>query len=265
MPFAIRNSEWYNLVIMEKTILIAGKEFPDGSELSAGALLHRQCVLITCGGVESKKSSDGAVTVVWNRASALSARSLLISALNHSDRLDEVVLVFDELYFAPKFGNPGAAESNRSYDELILSYQFLTTEVLLRFNQRKIAGLEKNPPKIVFLYKSNPTEAQGVLNPNVRTSGRILSKSLVAAAGAAFKAFAENTAAAVAETNDVTPVLVECAPSNELYSDDGALATWLCGYLDGIDGLKHPLSVRQKVSWIKAGAKNHGKFAMFGL
>lgn len=252
------------ITFMEKTILIAGKEYPEGSELASGAVLQGNTVVITSNPVVTEiKPEEGVTTVNWNKISALSSRSLIISALNVNGHLDEAVLVFDEEFLAPKYGNPGASESNRAFDELILSYQFLTTELLLRYNQRKNAGLESKPGKIVFVYKSNMSEAQVVANPGLRTGSRTLSKSLVAAAGAAFKAFAENMAASVCETDDVIPVLVECDPQNETARKDSTLMKWLCEYLDQIDNLKKTLTPKQKVSWVKAGTKSPGGFGLF--
>lgn len=88
---------------------------------------------------------------------------------------------------------------------------------------------------------------------------------MIAAAGGAFKAYAENIAAILAENGGVTPVLVQCEPSNELSKRDSSLSLWLCEYLDAIDNLKKPLSPKQKVSWVKAGAKNPSGFGILGF
>ena len=106
-------------------------------------------------------------------------------------------------------------------------------------------------------------EADAVKNPNLRLENRILSKTLVASASVAFKAFAENFAASVCEADDVIPVLVECDSSNELSKNDSAFMAWLCEYLSKLDDLKKELSAKQKVSWIKAGAKVPGGFGIF--
>lgn len=249
---------------MEKTILIAGKDFPDGREFSAGAVLHGyECVITASPLAENLKSDDGSQIVLWNRASALSSRSLVLAAMNKTGSLDEAVLIFDEKYYAPSYGNPGAAESNKAFDELILGYHYLTSELLLRFSQRKLSGLGSKPGKIIFLYKSNPSEAQAILNPSIKNTTSVLSKSLVAAAGSAFRAFAENVATSMAETDDVTPVLIECDSLNETAKNDNVLMSWLCSYLEQIDSLKKELTPKQKVSWIKAGAKSPGGFTLF--
>jgi hypothetical protein len=249
---------------MDKTILIAGKDFPDGKDLASSAILHGDAAVITASPLTPElNTEDGSVPVIWNRASALSARSLVLSSLNQNGHLDEAVLIFDEQYFAPKYGSAGAAESNRAFDELILGYHYLTAELLLRFGQRKLAGLESKPGKIAFIYKSNLRDVDAVKKPDLRASNSNFSKALVAAAGDAFKAFAENFAASVSATDDVIPVLVECDSENETAKRDGSLMTWLCDYMDQIDILKKDLTPKQKVSWIKAGTKSPGGFALF--
>lgn len=249
---------------MEKTILIAGKDYPDGRDLASAVVLRGDTAVITTNPVSAELiTDDSSVPVVWNRTSVLSARSLVLSCLNQKGRLDEAVLVFDEEYYAPKYGNPGATENTRALDELILGYQYLTSELLLRFDQRKLAGLDSKPGKIVFLYRSNFSEADAIHNPALRSSAKTLSKALVSAAGAAFKAFAQNIAASGAETNDFIPVLVECNSDNETAKTDGSLMSWLCDYLDQIDQLKKGLSAKQKISWVKAGTKSPGGFNLF--
>ena len=83
------------ITFMEKTILIAGKEYPEGSELASGAVLQGNTVVITSNPVVTEiKPEEGVTTVNWNKISALSSRSLIISALNVNGHLDEAVLVF---------------------------------------------------------------------------------------------------------------------------------------------------------------------------
>lgn len=249
---------------MNRTILIAGKDYPAGKDMAASAVLHERTVYITAGaGEQVSDFGDGSFSVGWNRGSALSARTLLISASNSNGHLDEAVLIFDEGYFAPLYGTPGPAESTKACNELVLGYQYLAAELLLRFNQRKIAGLEKNPGKIVFVHKPGANEAEAVKNPNLRLENPVLSKPLVASASAAFRAFAENFAASVCGAEEVVPVLVECSPTSELSKNDSAFMAWLCDYMEELDSLKKPLSDKQKVSWIKAGAKAPGGFGFF--
>ena len=89
---------------MDKTILIAGKEVPVGKDLASSAVLHGRTVFITAESDATDTGlADGSNPVAWNKGSALSSRSLLISASNKNGHLDEAVLILDEEYFAPNY------------------------------------------------------------------------------------------------------------------------------------------------------------------
>ncbi|MCR4821643.1 MAG: hypothetical protein K5873_02085 [Treponema sp.] len=247
---------------MGKLILFAGKELPSGNDMVSGASFHGCRVIATSLNIseeeeqESSEKASSVTPVAWNRSSPLSARSLALKCEN-AGGVDEVILVFDEFYYATKYRDLNNAQV---MEELIGSYQYLTQELLARF--------ARNPgkkTKIAFVHKSNFTLSEGVNSSSLRSSGVELSNPLIAAASAAFRAFAENTAAALVDSQSVTPLLVSCEPSNDLSKRDSSLSVWLCEYMDSIDGLKKPLSPKQKVSWIKAGAKNPGGFGLLGL
>ena len=206
---------------------------------------------------EEVKKEGSVIQVNWNRSSPLSCRSLALKCENEGG-LDEAVLVFDEFFFATKYRSSN--NNAQIIEELIASYQYLAQELFSRFERNS----EKNA-KIVFLHKSNYTLLDGVNSSSIRTSGLELSNTLIAAASAAFKSYAENFAASVAENTKIIPLLVSCEPQNDLSKRDSSLAVWLCEYMDAIDNLKKPLSPKQKVSWVKAGAKNPSGFGILGF
>ena len=240
-------------------MVIAGKDIPESSDFASSISVKGRNVIITASADEKKETfaENGYTVVPWNRASALSARSLILNSLNVSNHLDEAVLIFDESQFAVSFSRVDAAETARVIDELIIGYQYLTSEVIAHFDKKKMHNEAIGMGKLVFLYKVNPNQNDATLNPNVR-SGAALSSPLVAAAAAAFKAFAENIAALHTESETVYPVLVICDASMEVAHRDTTLASWLCDYLDSVDGLKKRPSAKQLVTWVKAGAKKAG-------
>ena len=81
---------------MEKMILIAGKDYPDGSDFSSTAVLKGDLVVITTN-ADSKDLSteDGSVLFPWNRASALSSRSLVLNCVNKTGKIDEAYDMYD--------------------------------------------------------------------------------------------------------------------------------------------------------------------------
>ena len=260
---------------MGKLILFAGKELPAGNDMASGASFQGRRVLATsltaddeeetssensapqnAGSLSIGGKSGGVHPISWRRNSAISCRSLALKCENEGG-LDEAVLVFDEFYFATKYRDLNNAQI---LEELIGSYQYLTQELISRFKRRT----EKSA-KIIFIYKSNYSLCDGINSSSVRSSGVELSNPMIAAAGGAFKSFAENIAATLCEGSGITPVLVSCDTANELSKRDSSLSVWLCEYLDAIDNLKKPLSPKQKVSWVKAGAKNPSGFGILGF
>lgn len=243
---------------MEKAVLIAGKDLADGGELADSMVLQGRATFITAptqGGASGKSYH----AVYWNRVSALSARTLILNCVNVAGHLDEVVLVFDEAQYAARFTKVGSAEIEPALDQMLLGYHYLTQELVTRFSQRKDLGSSARFAKLAFLYKPNVSLAETVANPS-RAPQNGASYPLVAAAGAAFKSFAENTAATLVANERVMPVLVSCEQNNDLSRRDGALATWLCEYFDSLDDQKKAPSQKQLVSWIKAGFKKTSFF-----
>lgn len=246
---------------MDKTLLIAGKDIPSGSDFASGVSLNQRNTFITTTEA-SGDTGNGYHAVNWNRTSALSARSTVLTSVNESGYLDEVVLYFDETFFATQFTKTSTAQIEPAVDTMINGFHYLAQEAIARFDQRKDFSDGRTYGKLVFLYKANPSIYDSVVNAS-RTAGSALSYPLVASAAAAFRAFAENTAATLVDNTAVYPVLVNCENTNELAHKDNALASWLCGYLDMIDDLKKRPAEKQFVSWVKAGAKSPGGFALF--
>ncbi len=247
---------------MGKLILFAGKELPAGNDMVSGASFQGSKVIATSLNVGDDESDSqnsresNVVQINWNRTSPLSARAIALKCEN-AGGLDAAILVFDEFYYATRYRDYNTAQI---IDELIGSYQYLSQELVARFARNP----QKNT-KIVFIHKSNYTLADGVNSSSLRASGVELSNPLVAAASAAFKSFAENFAAKFAEGGNVLPLLVSCEPSNDFSKRDSALSVWLCEYMDAIDNLKKPLSPKQKVAWVKAGAKSPSGLGILGF
>ncbi len=246
---------------MDKTLLIAGKDIPSGSDFASGVSLNVRNTFITSPEA-SADTGNGYYGVNWNRGSALSSRSVILNSINESGHLDEVVLLFDEAFFATQFTKTSTAQIEPAIDSMINGFHYLTQEVIARFDQRKDFTDGRTFGKLVFLYKSNQSICESIQSSS-KVISSALSYPLVAAGAAAFKAFAENTAATLVDNDAVYPVLVTCDQNNELAHKDNALASWLCGYLDMIDDLKKRPSEKQLVSWVKAGAKSPGGFGLF--
>lgn len=252
---------------MERTLLIAGKELPDGESFAAGAVASGRKTIITKKHTdESSSGPNGATGVEWNRPSALSARAVVLKALNECGHLDECAIIFDESFFIEKYGSmDGTAENVRVIEELISSYQYMTMEVINRALKKNRMDFtvsnetEKSKLRLVFIHKPNPSLSECVITKSTAKP----SQPFLSTASQAFKTYAENIAAAHLEDEDLDIVLVSCDQTNDLYNNDRGLSTWLFSYIETLEGLKRPLTAKQRLTWTKAGTKTPGGFGFF--
>ncbi len=252
---------------MERTLLIAGKELPEGESFASGAVASGRKTIITRKHTdESSSDPNGTTGVAWNRPSALSARAVVLKALNDCGHLDECAVIFDEKFYVEKYGNiDGGAENVRVIEELISSYQYMTMEVInraLKKNRLDFAvssETEKNKLRLFFIHKTNPSLSECVISKSTMKP----SQPFLSTASQAFKTYAENLAAAHLEDQDLDIILVNCDPANEFYEKDRDLSSWLFSYAETLDSMKRPLTTKQRLSWTKAGTKTPGGFGFF--
>ncbi|MBR7064486.1 MAG: hypothetical protein IKI31_05010 [Treponema sp.] len=235
---------------MEKTILIAGKDLPFGSDLADGMALAGYNVIVTGNGEADRQSVSASNIVIssWNRPSSISSRSLMLNAETSFNFVDESILYFDTELYAQQFSLFSPEECTRAVDTMTIGYQYLSMEILTRLEQRNANG------KIIFVVKEHPSMEE-VLHSSSQKSSAILAGPLVSSAKAAFISFAENVAAFVGDKPNVTVLLVCIEQKSEFYEKDSLLASWLSEYLSALDSMEHKPSARSAIKWIKAGAK----------
>lgn len=253
---------------MEKTTLVAGKDIPAGNEFAKSLLLSSRNIVITGNGDnvkanennESSEPDNKSLTVLWNKASSLSARSLILQTETYFEKLDETVLYFDEEMFAASAQRIDPSECSRTADELILGFQYLVLEALSRYEKKR--NTNDIPGKLVFLIEECPDMKDAVRSPVLRNGTKAIASPLIASAASAFTSFAENIAAAYGDSPFVNIVLVRGEKNGEFAKDD-ALAKWLASYLDSVDELKHKLTAKKSIQWVKPGTKSAGGFSLF--
>lgn len=259
---------------MGKTILVVGKNSPDGKKIADGfAFTGRQVVLSSNNisesfeeeiSAEEKKASldaydeaksieakSGMCTFEWNRASPVSARTLILQTENTYGKMDEVALFFDEEWYASHSDKIDSEQISRTSDEMIVGYQYLAMEALARFEKKN----SSEPGSLVFLLKEGPSVFDAIKTPGIRNGMRALSSPVVASASAAFSAFAENMAALYGDSPFVNIILVRSEKTSESDSTDEALGKWLGNYLEGVETQKTKLTAKKSCQWIKPGAK----------
>lgn len=252
-------------------MLIAGKDSPVGNEFAEGILLSQRNVVLTGNGMEMSAASENTQsdeepvntkvnTIIWNKPSSLSARTLILQAENAFGSLDETVLYFDEDLYASLAQRMDPSECSRTADEMILGYEYLTLEVLTRYEKKKLNG--DKPGKLVFLIEECPNMMDAIRSPVIRSGTKNIASPLIASAAAAFTSFAENIAAAYGDAPFVNIILIRGERVGD-YVSDGPLAKWLASYLDSVDDLKNKLSSKKSIQWIKPGVKSAGGFSLF--
>lgn len=252
---------------MSKSILIAGKDMPDGNDFADGAQAAMRSVAITQSPNSRISAPANIKAFPWQRTSPVSARTLILDCETAFEHLDEAVLYFDESYYVAKFNTFTTQECTKAIDEMVLSFQYLTLEILSRYE--KMASLNLYPkdapaPKLVFLLKKSITESDVGRKPALRSTVPMASGPFVASAAAAFEAFAENTASLYSTRGYVNIILIRSElGGNEASKNDRALGEWLCSYLDDLDLQKRKPTLKQTLAWVNAGAKAQG-FSLFG-
>jgi len=273
---------------MAKTILIAGKDMPQGEAFVEGMTETDRNVVVTrpeteieeqkalekktvaekkaeaaaIAEAETREASTGVFTVAWNRPSSVSARTIVLQAENAYEQLDEAVLFFDEEAYAAEAERLDVSECVRTCDELVVPYQMLALELISRFEKHNSGA---KPGTLVFLLKEGPSVADGVRAPAIRNGQNSLASPAVAAAASAFTAFAENFAAVYGDDPYVNIVLVRGDSNSELAKNDHQLASWLASFMDSVDSLKTKLNAKKSIAWNKIGAKSVGAFSLFKL
>ena len=277
-----KNSKLWYIGGMAITTLVAGKDMPACTKFADGLVQRGRYVVVS--GPESTDDEDtnaedaksdrqqklmgkasGVATVEWNKNSPISSRTFLLSAETIFESLDEVVMYFDEELFASRADQVDIEECARGCDEMVLSYQYLTLEVLRRFEHRHNAD---EPGKLIYLIKEGPSAADAVRAPSLRNGAYSIASPVVAAASSAFIAFTENIVALYGDLPYVEFFLVRGDKTQDLVANDTAFAKWLGGYIDDTAKLGEPSSAKKSLNWIKPGTKvqqgNTGGFSLFG-
>ena len=208
--------------------------------------------------------ASGVAPVSWNKASPISSRTLILNMENIFSRMEEAVLYFDEELFSSKANHINIEECAQTSDELILSYQYLTMEILSRFEQKNSSG---KPGTLVFLLKDGPCASDAIKMPALRSGTHPIASPLIAGAAAAFAAFAENIAALYGDLPYVNIVLVRGDRSMDIMTSDSELARWLGSYIDSVENQTVKLNAKKSISWIKPGSKfstGSSGFSLFG-
>lgn len=232
---------------MEKNVLFAGKEYPDGRDFATVATNHNRKAVITVesipGGLKDGALSDGIYPALWSRNSPLASRSLMVQAESICEKLHEAVIIFDTSWYSSHFTEMTPESCSRAVDRMIACYAYLVTEILSRF-RRKGGGT------LVFVVKRASTTANG---------GFIKPISILAAmAEGAFKSLGESVAMTYAQEAQVNIVLSVA----DYGTADTHFANWLFEVLDDTNSIVGKIDPKRGPQWFRMGDKT-GKAGLF--
>ena len=238
-------------------ILIVGKDLPDSLDFAEAFVATRKVFCVARDESEVQNfEAEGIVAATWNRASAISSRSLIIKAETKLEELNQYVLLFDSYWFATKFELDRTEDVSVAIETMVSSFQYFVNELSLRLEQRK------EPVTVAFVVKTYPSKAELVHSGN-KSINLHPTSNIVNAAQQAFISLAENFATLVSDKPYLSVMLAKCDHTNELFSSDKQLGTWVKECINAMEGFKSRQSVKQACSWVKAGGKVSNGFSLF--
>ena len=240
---------------MSNTLLI-GKDLPDSLGFAEVLADSGRSVFGTAKSEAdaAKFESEKIYATTWNKASAVSAHSVIIQAETKLESFDEVVFYFDAANFCTQFELDRTEDLSNGIDSMISSFLYASTELIKRLDQRK----EK--ASVLFLIKEYPSKYEMLSS---KTAGLVPASTVVSAAQAAFCAIAENFATNVADRDYLSVVLAKCGFTNDFYKNEDGIADWVVSVLNTVKTLKNPQTVKQACSWNKVGGKLSTGFSLF--
>lgn len=121
---------------MSGTALFAGSTGPLADALTERARSAGEQVVVADPSIAETHSDSKAIRIPWNSRSALSARSLVIAAVNECGSLDRATIVISPQRGALSLVDTGITELERYLDNELRSVVYLVREMLSAFSER---------------------------------------------------------------------------------------------------------------------------------
>jgi len=127
---------------MNQACLVTGKSSQLLAEVVHETVARgRQSLIARSGALELSAAAETAVTVTWNRRSALSARSVVLHAQNLYGRLDEAVIVFSPVRESVPFHESSIVSIENRTDAEVKGYLFMIREIVSYFQKQRSGRL----------------------------------------------------------------------------------------------------------------------------
>ncbi len=231
---------------MEKVFLIAGKEYPLCENFAH--FLEKNGVKVMVTGAQDSAQSQLS-HFLWNRSSAISARSLVLETETLLGQTDTAFVIFDTEQYLDSFSKMTMNEISKAIDSLFAGYFHLTMELITRF-----AKLGKG--NICFLLKRYPSLVE--MHKNPKKLDLAPAHPLLSAAESSFVTFVENIAVKYAQTK----IGMQLVDYSDVDNEQENLYPWLIDYLEKAFE-KPEISAKNAAKWITPGAKYSSSWSLF--
>lgn len=250
---------------MEESILLAGPNTASCVSLAASFASYGYNPIIAGDNShdtvpESFNPTSNIKLITWNKASLISARTLLLQLETLTGPIKNALFYFDSTIFSKLYPNYNSALCNKASDNMITSYQYLILETLTRIKQKK------SPCRLIFLLKSKSSLCEIEHSSTLKKAGALPSSLFVSGAQAAFQAFCENVACTSLEDKYTSTLLINANEQNEVAQDASIFVSWLKEYIETLGEKRDSagnLLPQKSTYWIKAGQKPSGSFSIF--
>ena len=232
-------------------ILMVGKDLPESESLLKSFELQGHKVFATANSDISLNNSN-IFAFSWNKASSISARTLLVQAESKLVNIDRVLIVFDAQNYSTKYESERIEDYTQAIENMVSGYAYFCQTLLTRLAQKN------DKITVGFYLKTVATKASMALAKNANQTP---CTNTVAIAQGAFEALAENFAVSLYQLSNVSVFLCQSDITNPLYNDERETGSTLLSYFDAIDKMKNRMNAKASCTWVKAG----GKLGGFGL
>lgn len=236
-------------------MLIVAFDEKESIELTRSFLGEDFSVALAKDDCEEDAASPDFYSLKWNRASPISARSLLIKAQTVLGSVDNILMTFDAKKADEDFSDFSIDEATKACDALILSYQYLTLEAVSR------ASSHGKKVRLIFNLRAWPSLFEVSRAPQYKKAPVTPVSIFTSVAQKAFESFAENCCAFMENNKCVDVILLDSSATGSEAPTSEAFAAWLNQYLVTLD--QAPDSKTKLPNWQKALSKPSSRLSIF--
>ena len=130
-----------------QNILVISDDNSDIESLSVSANINEKEIFV------ASESQNPKTNIIWNKASPISARSVVYKAEETLKEIHKVIIIFNKLNFASMYDKFNSENITKAYDSMLLGYNYLVSELLTKFTDNTYSSGDFK--HIIFLLRSD--------------------------------------------------------------------------------------------------------------